>query len=101
MSLPIFKNNDKDFQLMQTGWAQQLNPVIELPINSGILLKNVSLITGSNIVNHKLGRKLQGWIITRIRANETIYDTQDLNSTPQLNLLLTSSGNVIVDLLVF
>lgn len=101
MSLPIFHTDDKDFQLMQTGWAQQLNPVIELPLNKGIILSNVVLTTGSNTVNHKLGRKLQGWVITRIRSNATVYDTQDLNNTPQLNLLLTASGNVTVDLLVF
>lgn len=101
MSLPIFHTDNKDFQLMQTGWAQQLNPVIELPFNKGILLQNISLLTGSNTVNHKLGRKLQGWVITRIRSNASVYDTQDLNQTPQLTLSLVASGNVTVDLLVF
>jgi len=101
VSLPIFKNDDSVFQLMQTSWAASINPVIELPINNGHLLQKVSLISGTSQVNHLLARKLQGWFIVRQRSAASIYDNQDNNQTPQLTLSLISSAAVVVDLFVF
>jgi hypothetical protein len=86
---------------MQTVWASAINPVLANPVANGIILKSVSLTTGANTVNHLLGRKLQGWILTRVRSSATIYDTQDSNTRPELTLQLTASGNVTVDIYVF
>lgn len=88
-------------ELMQTSWAQQLNPVIANQLLNGILLKNQVLTTGTNIINHKLGRNLQGWIPTRVRASATFYDTQDNNQSPNLTLVIVSSANCTIDLWVF
>lgn len=85
----------------QDRWATFLNPVIDNVANQSILLQNVSLVAGNNVINHKLGRKLQGWKTVRVRAAATIYDTQDSNQTPQLTLNLFSSAPVVVDLEVF
>lgn len=87
--------------LMQTQWAQQLDPVISNPTIQTVLLKNIALASGANVVNHKLGRALQGWYIVRLRASATVYDTQDSNQTPNLTLNLTASAPVTVDLVVF
>ena len=87
--------------LMQTQWAQQLDPIIANPTVNSIVLKNISLATGTNVVNHKLGRVLQGWKPTRVRASATLYDQQDSNQTPQLTLILVASAPVVVDLEVF
>lgn len=99
--LTIFSTGDKGIDLMQTSWAADINPLLKNAVLQGILLKNVSLTTGANSVNHKLGRKLQGWMLTRVRAAATIYDTQDANSMPELTLTLNSSANVVVDIYVF
>jgi hypothetical protein len=88
-------------ELMQTSWASELNPVLANPLVQGQLLKSVSLVAGQNIVNHKLGRALQGWVVTRIRASATLYDQQDANKTPGLTLVLQASAPVVVDLYVF
>ena len=101
MSLPIYLTQNKDLGLMQTGWAQQLNPVIQNPLTQGILLKNVPLVSGANVINHLLGRKLQGWIVTRIQGAFTLYDTQSSNPMPELTLQLVSSAASQVDLYVF
>lgn len=87
--------------MMQVQWASQIDPLIANPLTKGNLLKNIALTSGANVVSHKLGRKLQGWIITRIRAAQTVYDTQDSNQIPELTLNLVASGDVTVDLLVF
>lgn len=86
---------------MQTNWAQQINPVLALPTNKGLLLQSVSLTTGDNVIDHKLGRKLQGWQIVRQRASAALYDKQDANQMPALTLVLNTSANVTVDLFVF
>ena len=101
LSLPKFKSDEQSLMLLQTAWASQLDPLLKNPMSNGNLLKNVALASGTNVVNHLLGRKLQGWTITRIRSAASIFDTQDTNPTPALTLTLTSSAAVTIDLLVF
>lgn len=101
MALPSYNTTDTTLSLMQSGWASLLNPLLSNPVNNGILLKSLVIKSGSNVINHKLGRKLQGWIIVRKRASADIYDTQDSNTTPTLTLSLQSSADVIIDLYVF
>lgn len=85
----------------QDKWAAQLNPILKNPTVNTLVLKNQSLITGTNVINHKLGRVLQGWYPSRLRASATLYDTQDTNQTPQLTLVLVASAPVVADIVVF
>jgi hypothetical protein len=101
MALPIYKSEDQELMLMQTAWASKLNPVVNQPQSSGVLLKQVSLVAGDNTIDHRLGRNLQGWQIVRIRAAATIYDKQDANQLQSLTLVLNSSAPVVVDIFVF
>lgn len=101
MALPIFTTDDKNMLLLQTNWATLLNPLLKSPMLLGQVLKSEQLATGVNIINHKLGRKLQGWSIVRQRGSASIYDQQDTNSSPQLTLALVSSAAVSVDIYVF
>lgn len=89
------------WDIAQDRWAVQIDPIVNAPQNSSLILKNIALTTGSNVINHKLGKKLQGWVIVRQRALASIYDTQDSNQTPDLTLQLTSNANVTVDIEVF
>ena len=86
---------------MQTTWATALDPIIKNPANNSIFLKNIALVAGVNVINHKLGAKLSGWKTTRVRAAATFYDVQDTNPTPALTLMLVSSAPVVIDLEVF
>lgn len=97
--MPLPKKQNWD--LAQTTWASQLDPLIKNPLNSASRLQNVSLAAGSNTINHLLGRPLQGWYTTRVRASATIYDTQDSNIMPNLTLVLVASAPVVIDLVVF
>lgn len=87
--------------MAQTQWATQLDPIIANPTIDNIILKNISLVAGTNVISHLLSRNLQGWNPIRVRANATIYDQQDTNPTPQLTLILVASAPVVVDLVVF
>lgn len=101
MALPTFQSNDRVFQMLQTQWASQLNPVLAKPQLQSSILKNVSLVIGDNVINHLLGRPLQGWKLVRQRAAASIYDLQDSNQTPNLTLVLNSSAAAVVDIEVF
>lgn len=100
-SLPIFQTDDQALSLLQTKWASVLNPVIKNPANLPIILNNVVLINGTTVVNHLLGRKLQGWKVILQNAAASIYDGQSTNQTPELTLVLVSNALVTVSLEVF
>lgn len=89
------------WDMASTPWASAIEPVISNPANNSIIIKNVALVSGSNVINHRLGSKLVGWKTTRVRAAATIYDTQDSNPTPTLTLVLVASAPVTIDLEVF
>ena len=97
MSLP----RRLEWPLAQDRWAAQLDPMLASPPNNSLILKNIKLASGTNVINHLLGRKLQGWGLVRIRASATVYDNQDANQTPDLTLILISSAAVTVDIEVF
>ena len=100
MALPIFQTANKDLSMMETRWAAELNPLLALPINKGLLLTNIKLSTGDNTINTTLGRKYRGYIITGMRdAFVQIYEIP--NNNPDLHLVLNSSGSATVDLWVF
>lgn len=99
--LPIMQSDSEQFLLMQTRWASVIEPLLSNPIVNGAVLRQVSLVSGANVINHKLGRKLQGWLLARKRGAAEIYDTQDSNNMPNLTLTLTSDAVVSVDLYVW
>lgn len=99
--LPIFQTSDRILSQLQTQWASQINPQLSNPALNSSILKQVRLISGTTVVNHLLGKALQGWRIVRKRAAADIYDNQDQNQTPDLTLILVSDAAVTVDLEVF
>jgi hypothetical protein len=101
MALPVFQTTIRELSMLQTSWTSQLNPLLADPFLQGVLLSSVSLASGANTINTTLGRALKGWVLTRVRASATVYDTQDSNTNPSQTLLLTASAPVVVDLYVF
>lgn len=90
-----------EWSLAQDRWASQLNPLLTNPSLDSTVIKNVSLAVGNNVINHKLGRKLQGWRLVRQRAQANIWDAQDNNQMPELTLVLASDAIVSIDIEVF
>ena len=99
----LFKvqTTDRIVNQLQDNIANFVEPISDNVLLPGIILKNVALAVGSNTIQHKLGRLLQGWFIVRQRASASIYDTQDTNTSQTTTLRLTSSAVVTVDLYVF
>lgn len=97
--LPVFQTSITELSQMQTKWASELNPIIGLPLNQGpSFLKNVPIISGSNVINHKLGKTPQGYILVDQTAPITLYRSAVFNN---LTLTLTSSGAGTISLIVF
>lgn len=92
---------DKILNRVQDDLSRVLNPVLANPILSYNRLVNVSLVDGTTVIPHGLGRTLVGWELSRVRGPATIYDLQDANSTPDANLILVSSAAVSVDLYLY
>ncbi len=89
------------WELANPKWAATLNPLLANPIVGGLILPGIALTTGTNVISHKLGRKLQGYIVILKSADVTIYDTQATNQMPDLTLKLVASGAAAVSLYVF
>lgn len=87
-----------EWELANPLWAQTLNPIVGNPILSGKTLTKIQLINGTTIINHGLGRLMQGWFITDQNALASIYRSTPLNDS---TLTLTSSAIVTVNLWVF
>lgn len=104
MAIPRFQKltiQDREINQIQDNVAKVLNQLTPNPLLSGNLLQGVALVTGTNIINHLLGRNLIGWYTTRVRGACQLYDTQDTNLTPNLTLVIESDADVTVDLAVF
>lgn len=105
MVLPKFdkiQTKDPAVNLVLDSLEKTLNPVFNNPLLSGQVIKNVALEIGANTINHRLGRKLEGWFITRQRdVASAFYDTQDTNPLPNLTLQINSSAAVVVDIYCF
>lgn len=96
MGLPLNLN----LSAMQTRWKALIDPFLGTPTNNASVLSNMSLINGTNVINHKLGRTMQGWFITDQQGIASIYRP---NTAPFNNLTLTlvSSAAVVVSIGVF
>lgn len=95
------QTTNREVNQLQSNILSFLNTLGQNAINSGIILKEQSLKSGSNNIPTKLERPLQGWFIIRQRSAASIYDNQDNNKDNTRTLILVSSADVVVDIFVF
>ncbi len=95
--LPL-PGNTADVLIKLPLWKSILDPVIATPIIQGNLISNVSLITGANVINHKLGRNQVGWMVVDQQASASIYRSQPLNN---LTLTLVASAPAVISVWCF
>lgn len=99
MSAPLLPLQQPASQ-QDTRWKSLIDPVLSNPILAGQQL-NVSVVNGVNTLNHGLGRKLQGYFITSNDSAVTFHDNQSTNASPQLTLVLVSTGAANISLWVY
>ena len=72
------------------------------PLLDGHLLEDVSLVSGLNTIDHKLGRPIRGWIITRSNGGLHIPSVdQDNNRHDDKTLVIFFSQAATADIWVF
>lgn len=107
IKLPILQGTDPVFNRYQTQLQGNLAPITNNPaaIAQQVMVKgslNVTLTAGTpNTIPIGLSAPLQGWIITRIKTQAVVWDSQDSNSTPSQTLILNTSANTVIQLMVF
>lgn len=102
ITIPFQQTDDRQLNQFQQALRSALQPITSLPSSQSTILTKVTLTTGNpNTINTGLGYPLSGWYIIRQRAEASIWDTQDTNTNPSQTLLLNTSANVTVDIVVF
>lgn len=91
------KFQDREVTALQDNVTLVLNQVTKKVVIDGVQLTAISLTTGSNRINHTLGRQPLGWIVTDINAAVVPYRTAwDANT-----ITLVATGSVTIDLWVY
>lgn len=99
MALPNYQSDDQPFQLMQSTWKSQLDPVLAIPFISGRQVMNVTISSGSPaVINHRLARMQQGFFFTDINAPAKIARIAPFNDK---TLTLSSDATVTVAVWVY
>lgn len=88
------------WEMAQTTWAQALDPVISNLLVNGQLLKDIALSNGTTVINHKLGRQPQGWILSAPKGAAIVYQASQ-QPNPTLTLTVISNAAVMTDMWVF
>jgi len=98
--IPLILNpQTKDLQRIQSNIIEAVDFIQLSPLTGDVsYVEGVELSTGSNVVNHKLGRKPIGYIVTDINAAVTVYRSGSFASE---SVALTSSGNATVSFIFF
>lgn len=92
------QTSDTDLTLVQDNVANTLNPLTRVALLDGQLLTNVALSTVPLRIEHLLGRKPLGYIVTGLNQAATIFGTE---SDARLMTLTASNNGTICSLWVF
>ena len=97
--LPVYQGGDQPFQLMQSNWASQLNPLLANTLTQGRQVDSVTISSGSPaVINHLLNRMQIGWFLVDNNAPAQIARIAPLNNK---TLTLSSDAAVTVSIWVY
>ena len=94
-------SDNQEITRLQTHIKTVLNPLLELPISDGVMIENLDIGTGDTVVNHKLGRNCEGFLVVRLKSNATIYESSTVNATPENTIILKASGAATANIYFF
>ena len=103
---PTDVKEDKDLARVINSLQSNVNdtvaPMVQKVQNDSTFISNIVLKAANNptAVNHTLGRILLGYHLMP-QGNAVIWDSQASNKQPQLTLLLNTSADVTINLLVY
>jgi hypothetical protein len=86
---------------LQTHIKTTINPLLELPISDGVLLKDLSIATSDTLIDHRLGRQYEGFIVTRLKTNSVVFESPTTNSEQDRIIILKASATATADIYFF
>ena len=92
---------NEDITRLQSHIKTVLSPLLDLPISDGVLVKSIDIETTDTLVEHKLGREFEGFIITKLNANSVIYESSSDNFIKNRQIILKGSATANVDIYFF
>jgi hypothetical protein len=102
MTLKKFvKISVEDYQLhtVQENASLVFDSLTASPLMDESILKDIDVVSGSNKIDHKLGRVPVGWIMIGTDAAVDLYEED--STLPNKILVLNASGTATIKLLVF
>jgi len=101
-SLKKMNTSNPELNKVQDNIAEVITNLTSNPILSGVLVENIVLTFGSTTtVNHGLGRKVRGWIITAKNNAVDVYALDANQVYPTKQLILSTSATATISLWVF
>jgi hypothetical protein len=98
-------SDDERIESVQNSLENSFRSIESCPLLDGHLLEGIELPNGITDIDHKLGRALKGWFLTRTRnlAGGDICDKQSLHNIEDriLRLSSTYAATITVDIWVF
>lgn len=91
------KDLDRIINSVQSNIETSLRFLQNKPIVDGVLLQGVQLAVGNNIITHKLGREIFGYIIVSRSAASSVYDnisSSDTKTSFTLNATVACTINI-------
>lgn len=87
------------WELAQTKWPAQLNPILANPLLAGLQLDGIPLVAGvQKSINHMLGRMPQGWFLVDNSANAVIWRALPFSTN---YVTLKSSADTTISIWVY
>lgn len=87
------------WELAQTKWPAEINPVLALPILKGNQIGGIVLKASiPQAINHLLARLPQGWFLVDNTTNAVIWRTKPLTDT---TITLEASADTTISLYVY
>lgn len=93
--------DDQEVTRLQSHLKTVLNPLLELPISDGVLIKDLTINTADTLIEHKLGRRPEGFLITRLKSNSVIYESATANNEATRLIILIASATATADIYFF
>jgi|TARA_R100001443_G_scaffold33383_3_gene47301 hypothetical protein len=92
---------DAKIDQLQSNIRTAISPLLSLPFADGVHKTDVALGTSDTLVDHGLGRKFVGYIITKQNADTSVFESSTTNNFPDVQMILKAGATVTVDLFFF
>lgn len=95
------RSENSDIRQIQDAIALVIDQISSKDILDGILVEDISLVSGVNLVSHKLDRAPKGFIVVARNANQNVWNGVSTRAVSNLNMALQCSGSVKVSIWFF